>query len=109
MAEQNPVPNNLIIGEGVTFNGSIVAPGKATINGTVTGQLKADDLLIGQRGNVTGEVQAREIDVHGELNQNINCKEHIFIHGTGKVTGTLVYHELEIQRGGKFAGDMKQH
>jgi cytoskeletal protein CcmA (bactofilin family) len=109
MAEQNPVPNNLIIGEGVTFSGSIVAPGKATINGMVKGQLKADDLLIGQKGNVTGDVQAREIDVHGELNQNISCKDHIFIHSTGKVSGTLVYNELEIQRGGKFAGDMKQH
>jgi cytoskeletal protein CcmA (bactofilin family) len=108
MAEQNPVPNNLIIGEGVSFNGSIVAPGKASINGIVTGQLKADDLQIGERGNVTGDVQAREIDVHGALNDKIDCKEHILIHSTGKVSGTLVYHELEIQRGGQFAGDMKQ-
>ena len=108
MAEQTAVPNNLIIGEGVTFKGSIAAPGKESINGAVTGELKADDLLIGKQGKVTGDVQAREIDVHGELNEKIDCKEHILIHSTGKVTGSMSYSELEIERGGQFAGDMKQ-
>jgi hypothetical protein len=94
--------------EGVTFNGTIVAPGKVLINGSVSGELQADDLQIGKNGKVTGKVQAREIDVHGELNEDINCKEHILIHSTGKVTGSLEYSELEIQRGGRFHGDMKQ-
>jgi cytoskeletal protein CcmA (bactofilin family) len=108
MADQNPVRDNLIIGEGVTFSGSIVAPGKVMINGVMNGQLQADDLQIGQKGNVTGDIQAREIDVHGVLNQKIDCKEHILIHSTGKVSGSMVYHELEIQRGGQFSGEMKQ-
>jgi cytoskeletal protein CcmA (bactofilin family) len=100
--------NNLTIGEGVTFVGSIKAPGKASINGTVTGDLTSDDLLIGKSGKVTGIIEAREIDVHGELNESIVCKEHILIHSTGKVTGDLEYSELEIQRGGKFQGEMNQ-
>jgi cytoskeletal protein CcmA (bactofilin family) len=102
MADINPTNNNLVIGEGVTFKGSIAAPGKAVINGNVTGELTADDLLIGTKGQVTGTVRAREIDVHGELN------EDMLIHSTGKVSGTLEYHELEIQRGGKFKGNMNQ-
>jgi cytoskeletal protein CcmA (bactofilin family) len=108
MADINPTNNNLVIGEGVTFKGSISAPGKAVINGNVTGELTADDLLIGTKGQVTGTVRAREIDVHGELNEDIVCKEHLLIHSTGKVSGTLEYHELEIQRGGKFKGNMNQ-
>lgn len=108
MAEQAALANNLVIGEGVTFTGSIAAPGKVLINGTVTGELKADDLQIGKHGKVTGDVQAREIDVHGELNDKIDCKEHILIHNTGKVTGSMAYSELEIERGGQFQGEMKQ-
>jgi cytoskeletal protein CcmA (bactofilin family) len=92
----------------VTFKGSISAPGKAVVNGNVTGDLTADDLLIGKDGVVTGVVRAREIDVHGELNQDISCKDHILIHSTGRVSGSLEYSELEIQRGGQFRGDMKQ-
>jgi hypothetical protein len=36
MAENNPTSNNLVIGDGVTFKGSISAPGKAIINGSLT-------------------------------------------------------------------------
>jgi len=88
MADSVVVANNLVIGTGVTFKGSI--------------------LLIGKDGVVTGVVRAREIDVHGELNQDISCKDHILIHSTGRVSGSLEYSELEIQRGGQFRGDMKQ-
>ena len=49
MADNNPTSNNLVIGDGVTFKGSISAPGKAIINGVVSGELTADDLLIGQK------------------------------------------------------------
>jgi cytoskeletal protein CcmA (bactofilin family) len=108
MSDNLVVANNLVIGTGVTFNGSISAPGKAVINGQVTGELTADDLLIGKEGNVTGTVRAREIDVHGELNEDIVCREHILIHSTGRVSGTMEYSELEIQRGGQFRGEMRQ-
>ena len=95
MSDNMVVANNLVIGTGVTFSGSIAAPGKAVINGQVTGELTADDLLIGKEGNVTGTVRAREIDVHGELNEDIVCREHILIHSTGRVSGTMEYSELE--------------
>ena len=108
MSDNMVVANNLVIGTGVTFSGSIAAPGKAVINGQVTGELTADDLLIGKEGNVTGTVRAREIDVHGELNEDIVCREHILIHSTGRVSGSMEYSELEIQRGGQFRGEMRQ-
>ncbi|MEY4363762.1 MAG: hypothetical protein RLZZ24_1114 [Pseudomonadota bacterium] len=108
MSDNMVVANNLVIGTGVTFSGSIAAPGKAVINGQVTGELTADDLLIGKEGNVTGTVRAREIDVHGELNEDIVCRQHILIHSTGRVSGTMEYSELEIQRGGQFRGEMRQ-
>ena len=108
MADNNPTSKNLVIGDGVTFKGSISAPGKAIINGVVSGELIADDLLIGQKGKVSGVVRAREMDVHGELNEDISCRSHLLIHSTGKVTGKLEYHEIEIERGGKFKGTMSQ-
>jgi cytoskeletal protein CcmA (bactofilin family) len=108
MADISSPNNNLVIGEGVTFNGSISVPGKAVINGNVTGELTTEDLLIGNKGQVTGNVRASQIDVHGELNQDVTCKEHLIIRSTGRVTGTLEYHEIEIQRGGQFRGNMNQ-
>jgi cytoskeletal protein CcmA (bactofilin family) len=109
MAETTPSASSLTIGEGVTFTGSISAPGRATINGTVTGEITVNDLHIGAKGSVSGSIDARTIDVHGILAQNILCHEHLMIHRDGSVSGKLDYAEIEIERGGQFMGQMTQH
>jgi cytoskeletal protein CcmA (bactofilin family) len=100
--------NNLVIGEGVTFSGSISVPGVAVINGKVSGDLTTDSLQIGKSGHITGKVKAKEIDVQGELHEDITCDNHIIIHSSGVVSGKLDYSELEIERGGQFRGNMNQ-
>ena len=100
--------NNIVIGEGVTFTGTITAPGKAMISGMFTGNLSASDLHIGKAGQVSGVIRAKEINVHGKLSKDIVCQQHVMIHSTGLVSGTLEYEEMEIMRGGQFHGVMKQ-
>ena len=100
--------NNLVVGEGVTFSGSISVPGTATINGKISGELSAESLNIGKTGHITGKVKAKEIDVQGELHEDIQCDTHIIIHASGVVSGKLEYSELEIERGGQFKGQMNQ-
>jgi len=109
MAENVTPPSSLMIGEGVVLTGTIYAPGTASINGTVNGQISVADLQIGPKGNVAGKIEARLIDVHGVLSDNILCHEHIMIHKTGCVSGQLGYADIEIERGGQFKGNMVQH
>ncbi len=109
MSEPVTQHSNLIIGEGVTFIGSISAPGKASINGSVSGEVTVKDLQIGPKGSVSGQIVAQVIDVHGHLAQNIVCHDHILIHRSGTVAGNLDYAEIEIERGGQFKGQMTQH
>ncbi len=109
MSEQSAPSSSLIIGEGVVFTGTINAPGTATINGTVSGEVTVSDLQIGPKGNVVGRIEAQVIDVHGNLSDNILCHQHILIHKTGSVSGQLDYADIEIERGGQFKGNMVQH
>ncbi len=104
----NSENNNLIIGEGVTFTGSISVPGMAIVNGKVSGEVTTDSLQIGKTGQITGKVKAKEIDVQGELHEDVTCENHIIIHSSGVVSGKLDYSELEIERGGQFRGNMNQ-
>ena len=53
MAETTPSASSLIIGEGVTFVGTITAPGRATVNGIVSGEITVHDLHIGAQGSVS--------------------------------------------------------
>ena len=98
--------NDLLIPEGVTFVGSIHVPGFAQINGDVSGEINCKELEVGPQGNIKGKVQAEGIEVHGQLENDINCKGLVKIFKTGKVSGKLSYLEIDIERGGQFLGVM---
>jgi cytoskeletal protein CcmA (bactofilin family) len=108
MATNMDQSNNLVIGNGVTFKGTLNVPKKATIYGTVDGELTAEEIFIGQSGKIKGKVTARSIEVEGELHQVIHCRDHLHIRATGKVSGKLEYSQIQIERGGEFRGEMQQ-
>jgi cytoskeletal protein CcmA (bactofilin family) len=99
---------DIYIGEGVVIQGTFVVPGKAEIHGTVNGEITADNLLVGLQGRITGVAKAREMDVLGEVHKEIHCEEYLHIRASGLVSGSLNYTDLEIDRGGRFAGSMIQ-
>ena len=100
------VSHNIVIGQGVTFVGSISARGKAFINGKVTGDMSVDDLHVGMSGVIKGKIKSREMDIQGEIHDDVSCAEHVLIHPTGLINGKLVYGELEIEKGGRVTGSM---
>jgi len=106
--ESLEVSHNIVIGQGVTFVGSISARGKAFINGMVSGEISADDLHVGTSGVIKGKIKSREMDIHGEIHEDVSCAEHVLIHSTGLINGKLIYGELEIEKGGRVTGSMSQ-
>lgn len=100
--------NSITIGQGVTFVGSISARGKAFINGAVTGEITVDGLQVGESGVIKGKIKSREMEVYGEIHDEVSCAEHVLVHSTGLINGKLIYGELEIQKGGRFTGAMDQ-
>jgi len=99
---------SIFIGNGVVFKGSINAPNQAIISGTVEGDVVAKDVVIGAAGVVSGRTEADFIDVKGELNEAVTSKNVLIVRSSGKVSGDVTYGELEIERGGKIKGNMKQ-
>jgi cytoskeletal protein CcmA (bactofilin family) len=85
--ESLEVSHNIVIGQGVTFVGSISARGKAFINGKVTGDMSVDDLHVGKSGVIKGKIKSREMDIHGEIHEDVSCAEHVLIHSTGLING----------------------
>ena len=100
--------NSITIGQGVTFVGTISARGKAFINGVVTGEISVDGLQVGESGVIKGKIKSREMEVYGEIHDEVSCAEHVLVHSTGLINGKLIYGELEIQKGGRVTGAMDQ-
>ena len=94
----------IVIGEGVTVSGKFVVPGRAVINGSLEGDLQADEILVGAQGKLVGNIKVRKADVFGEIHNTLLASEHLFIRSTGRVNGNASYGEIEIERGGLVQG-----
>jgi cytoskeletal protein CcmA (bactofilin family) len=94
----------IVIGEGVTVSGKFVVPGRAIINGSLEGDLQADEILVGAQGKLVGDIKVRKADVFGEVHDTLLASEHLIIRSTGRVNGNASYGEIEIERGGLVQG-----
>ena len=97
-------PGNLTIGEGVKVVGQLVVPGLAVINGTLQGELQADELLVGPKGSLSGQVRVRTADIHGSTHETLEASEFLCVRATGRVNGQARYGEIEIEKGGVIRG-----
>lgn len=57
--DQDERKGSIFIGEGVTVTGSFSIPGRAVVNGTLNGELSADELLVGEQGMLVGKITAQ--------------------------------------------------
>jgi cytoskeletal protein CcmA (bactofilin family) len=94
----------IVIGEGVSVSGKFVIPGRAVINGSLEGELQADEILVGPQGKLAGNIQVRKADVFGEVHDTLAAAEYMIIRSTGRVNGNSSYGEIEIERGGLVQG-----
>jgi cytoskeletal protein CcmA (bactofilin family) len=94
----------IVIGEGVKVSGKFVLRGRAVINGSLEGELQADEVLVGAQGKLVGNIKVRKADVYGEIHDTITATEHLIIRSTGRVNGNSSYGEIEIERGGFVQG-----
>ena len=108
MADPTDGPGALIIGEGVLAKGSFEVPGRAIINGTVEGELKAKELVIGATGRGIGKFTAESGEVRGEILETIVVSRALIVRATGRVSGNVFYRELEIEKGGCVQGTLSQ-
>jgi cytoskeletal protein CcmA (bactofilin family) len=93
-------------GEGVTFKGSITAPERIVVHGTVEGDLTARDLLVGPTGTIKGNVKVDQADIQGRVLQNIEARVCLSLRKTGRIDGSAAYGDIEIEKGGILSGEV---
>jgi len=96
-----------MISEGFDFNGDIKSNGSLTVDGSITGQVTVDNLIVGVTGSVSGTISAKSINVKGKLAGNVSCSD-IIVGGRSIVDGNVTYSSITIQRGGIVKGDLKK-
>lgn len=100
---------SLMIGEGVKIDGNIDLSLDVHVFGTVNGEIKAQDVFVGESGVVNGIIIADNIEVRGQVQQTIEARQTLIIKSTGRVMGNIVYQSLEIENGGTIDGKIDKY
>ena len=99
-------PKRLTVGRETTISGGTVLDcERLTVEGTVEASMPDGRLLeIVKGGTFKGSVTVDSADVAGSFEGDLKVKKRLFIRASGRVSGTVRYGQLEIERGGRIEG-----
>ena len=96
------------IGRTVTIKGDIRSDEDLQIDGQMEGRLDLGQhrLTVAPSGRVQANITAREVDVHGVVNGNVEAAERIIIRKNSKLIGDLKMASVVIEDGAYFKGSI---
>ncbi|MDH3404149.1 MAG: polymer-forming cytoskeletal protein [Acidobacteriota bacterium] len=100
-----PASKTTLIASGATLIGEISGSTDVMIEGTVEGKVHpTQDVTVGDRGVVKGEIEARRVRIAGKVHGNVRGKESVEILATGSLEGDVSSPGMVIGDGAFFKG-----
>jgi len=99
-------PKWLTVSPGISIAGHITACERLIVQGSVQVTLNEIDALeIAETGRfIEGRAEVEEADISGVYEGELIVHRRLLIRRTGRVSGTVRYGEVEIERGGRLSG-----
>jgi cytoskeletal protein CcmA (bactofilin family) len=95
--------NRILIG--TEIKGNITSPGDFRIDGKLIGNIAIDGkLVIGEKGEVEGEISCSNVTIAGVLRGKAQVKELATLIQTAKFEGELYSGKLAVEAGAEFTG-----
>ena len=99
---------NALLGRGSEFDGKLNFEGTVRIDGTFTGEIGTNDMLIiGEGAKVTADISCGSVVVNGEVTGNIKATDMVELHKPAKVKGDITTPSLMVDKGVQFDGTSK--
>jgi len=98
----------LIVGREISLAGEITSCDRLVVEGSVEANLaNCRDIEISDTGIYKGSASIEEAEIRGRFDGVLNVRRRLLIRATGRVTGTVRYGQIEIERGGQISGDVQ--
>ncbi len=89
-----------VLPEGARFEGLLVLPGPARIDGWVRGEvLAASDLWVGPTGRIEADLEVRAVVIEGQVDGDVLARERIDLRSSARVRGRVVAPRLLMAEG----------
>jgi len=95
-----------VIGAGITVTGNIEASVDLQIHGKVTGDVRCATLLLGEHGEVHGNIHAERVRVAGLVEGSIETGD-LAVEASARIAGDVAYSRIRIANGGVIHGKIK--
>lgn len=96
-----------LVGANSSFKGDITTKGTLRIDGTVTGNVDSDWLVLGEKALLRGNITSRGVITGGRIEGDITAKEILEIKSKGQVIGDISTAKLVVSEGGILEGHAK--
>lgn len=99
--------NVLTVGEGIKLKGEITACDRLVVEGHVEVSLNETRAVeIRPSGQFIGSCEVEEAEISGTYRGELTVRGRLTVRATGQVTGKIQYGEIELERGGRIAGEL---
>lgn len=92
-----------IVGQQLT----IITKGVLQVDGNIQGDLRGQEIIIGDHGRVTGTIAAEKVQVRGAVSGAIRGQS-VMLHPTARVDGDIHHQTLSIAEGASFDGNVRR-
>ena len=104
MAKKNIDNITTLIGDGSFIEGTINSSSSARIEGSFKGTVKINSsLIIGNKGNVNGDIDAEHVVVYGVVEGTLKAKV-LELKNMGNIIGDVTVQSLSVEEGGVLNG-----
>jgi len=94
-----------LIGNGTHITGDINSNGDVRIDGTLKGNLSiSGKLVVGQSGNIEGNVTCQNADISGEIHGKVTVSELLSLKSSAKLLGDIITGKISIEPNATFTG-----
>jgi cytoskeletal protein CcmA (bactofilin family) len=98
--EKSIIGNDLkIIGQGL----KIIGRGVLQVDGEIEGDVHAAEVIVGEKGKVTGMVAGRQVVVRGKVS-GVICGQTVGLQASSQVEGDIHHMSFAIEQGAQFEG-----
>jgi cytoskeletal protein CcmA (bactofilin family) len=102
-----PSAGTLVIGKQIVLSGEVTSCNRLVVEGTIKANIKeCRDIAIAEGGLFSGSAAVQSADISGRFEGELTVSGRLLIRAPGLVSGTVQYRELEIECGGRIAGNV---
>jgi len=98
--EKSVIGNDLkIVGQGL----KIISQGILQVDGEIEGDVQGAEVIVGERGQVTGMVAGQQVVVRGKVS-GVICGKTVALQASSQVNGDIHHMSFAIEQGALFEG-----